>query len=139
MSRQSEINATYELVQREKATLLNAGEFDLKRWKDFIVFAGKAGCKEDADEMKRLLKARVSTSEYAIIKRSLFAAVEVSEDLSLMDANTVIADSVRDALEELPDEQQAIIKREQQHLMDKFKGLGATGALELLASLAEFV
>ena len=80
-----------------------------------------------------------SVSELAIIKRCMFSAAEVVRTRSVREVNADINASVLDALEQLPPEQRELIEREQQHLMDCIHGLGEIGALELLASVSEYV
>lgn len=142
MTRQSELNATYELVAREKAYLLEAkkaGRFDKDRWQDFLTFAEGAGCHDDADEMRRRMNAAAPTSEFAITKRTMYATADVLKHKTRTDVNNDIYDSVAAAFEQLPLEQREVIRRHQRYLMDKYSGLGELGALELLASVSEYV
>lgn len=81
----------------------------------------------------------MNKSKIAIYKRTLFAAAEVSPDYNFHKANQQIGEAVTDALESLPEDQRDIIEREMKHLMDEVKGLGVLGALELLASVSEYL
>ena len=73
------------------------------------------------------------------IKRLLFASHEYHPDVNLATCNTMIYEAGEEAFEALMPDEQKVLEREVQHLMDEIPRLTRTGALELLAAISEFV
>jgi hypothetical protein len=70
------------------------------------------------------------------VKRFVGAVKDYDPNMDGNDANTMIYNSCSEALEKLDPDQQKIVRREAQQLMDHYKKLSFNGALEVLASVA---
>jgi hypothetical protein len=71
-------------------------------------------------------------------KRFIQVVKDYRDDIDGNDANTLIHDACVSAYQQLEPEQQSIVAREVQQLQDHYPRLSFNGALEVLASVAEF-
>jgi len=78
-------------------------------------------------------------TEYAVMKRLLFAWAEFDPELSLTEANGMIQDACVSAYDKLEHIEQRHVKRASQTLQDECHSLGEKGALVLLAAMAPYM
>lgn len=82
-------------------------------------------------------------TEYAVMKRLLFATCDFDPNLTKADANKLIGESVEAALDKMPPEQRGVVLNNQKRLTEHSKEhnqmLGDMGALEVLAAIAHYL
>jgi len=76
-------------------------------------------------------------TEYAVMKRLLYARADYDPHLRRHDVNVMIWSACDRAFTKLDDHQCDLVTMQSSRLMKKCKGLGAGGALELLAAVGD--
>lgn len=78
-------------------------------------------------------------TEYAVMKRLLFAISDMDDDMPRGEANEMIYASNDAAFESLSKRDKVQIRQAAETLKVNIKGLGDIGALELLSVLSEYL